>query len=250
MFWADQEGLIELNAEGQVIRDVAPARWSSAAFTPDGRQVFGGWDDQIEVFDTQTGKRSGKYEVPCSTSYEHLSVSRDGKVVAAPLNPGVSVSWPGSKQKPAGYPGASCFALTPDGKWLIRCDLTWDRGALQVHPVGEKARPVKFAKDSPPFTAVACAPDGATFVTANDEGALQLWDLASKTLLKTFTAAQGITRLAFSPDGQRIAAGSTSQAWIFDLASGKKTVLKGGGQALAWTAEGTLLRAVKDTLLR
>ncbi len=250
VFWADQEGLIELDAEGRVIRDVAPASWASAVFSHDGRQVFGGWDDQVEVFDARTGKRSAKLEVPCSTSYAHLSISRDGKVLAAPMNPGVSVSWPGSKQKPTVYPGASCFTLTPDGKWLIRCDLTWNKGALQVHPVGEKSRPAKFARDSPEFTAIACAPDGATFITANADGALQLWDLATKALVKTFSGATGVTRLAFSHDGQRIAAGSAKQAWVFEVATGKKTVLTGAGEALAWTEKGTLLRAMNGTLLR
>ena len=166
------------------------------------------------------------------------------------MNPGVSVSWPGSKHKPVAYKGASCFALAPDGKQLIRCDLTWGKGALQVHAVGERARGLKFADDVPEFTAVASAPDGATFVTANVEGALELWDLATKVLVKTFSGAQGVTRLAFSPDGRRIAAGSAQQAWVFEVASGKKSVLTGAGQALAWTAEGTLLRAMNGTLLR
>lgn len=250
VWWADQEGLIELDAAGRVLRDVAPAQWSSAGFSADGSQVFGGGNEQVEVFDTRTGKRTGKFTIPCSTSYSHLSLSRDGKVLAAPMNPGVSVSSPGTKQKPVVYGGASCFALTPDGKWLIRCDLTWGKGALQVHPVGEKARPPKFAKDSPEFTAITCAPDGATFATCNAEGALQLWDLASKALVKSFAGAKGVTRLAFSNDGKQLAAGSLAQAWVFDVATGKKTVLEGAGQALAWTAEGTLLRAMNEKLLR
>lgn len=33
---------------------------------------------------------------------------------------------------------------------------------------------------------------------------------------------------------------------MFEVASGKKTLLKGAGHALAWTAEGTLLRAMND----
>lgn len=250
VWWADRGGLIELDAAGQVVSDVAPAQWSSAAFSSDGRLVFGGGADVVEVFETRTGKRTAKLEVPCSTSYGQLSLSHDGRVLAAPMNPGVSVSWPGSKQKPAVYKGASCFTLTPDGKWLLRCDLTWGKGALQMHPVGEKSRGVKFAEDSPEFTAIACAPDGATFVTANAANELQLWDLASRTLVKTFEGGKRIIRLAFSDDGQRLAAGSIDQAWVFELATGQRTELKQGGHALAWTAEGKLLRGMNGKLLR
>lgn len=243
LLWADSQGLIELDANRNVVRDLAPARWSSAVFSSDGSQVFGGSADCIEVFDTRTGQRLEKREVPCSSSYRQLSLSRDGKVLAAPMNPGVSVSWPGTTQKPSIYRGASCFALTPDGKVLIRCDLTWGKGAIQLHPVGEKARGVKFAKDSPEFTAVACAPDGRSFVTANVEGELQLWDLASQEKLKAFAGAKGVNRLAFSPDGAQLAASSPKQTWVFEVASGKKTALTGGSSALAWTSDGKLLRA-------
>lgn len=242
LWWADEEGLIELDAKGKVVRDVAPAQWSNAVFSSDGTRVFGGSADCIEVFDTRTGKRLEKRTVPCSTSYRHLSLSRDGKVLAAPMNPGVSVSWAGTAQKPAVYRGASCFALTPDGKVLIRCDLTWDMGSIQLHPVGEKARGVKFAEDSPEFTAVACAPDGATFVTADLKNQLQLWELASQERVRAFPGTKGVDRLAFSPDGQQLAASSAKQTWVFDVATGKKTAQTGGATALAWTSDGKLLR--------
>jgi uncharacterized protein (TIGR02996 family) len=249
VWWADRSGLVELDARGKVVRDVIPASWSSAVFSSDGKRVFAGGADVVEIFETRTGQRLEKNTVPCSTSYVRLSLSHDGKVLAAPMNPGVSVSWPGTTKKPVVYGGASCFALTPDGKVLIRCDLTWDKGAIQLHPVGEKARGVKFAKDSAEFSAVACAPDGATFVTANKEDELQLWDLASKHQVKSFEGTKGVIRLSFSADGQRLAAGGANQTWVFEVASGKKTTLKGGGNALAWTSDGKLLRASDQTLV-
>lgn len=238
----DSQGLIELDAKGGVLRDVAPGRWSSAAFSSDGARVFCGSADVVEVIATKTGERLAKNAVPCSTSYAHLSLSLDAKVLAAPMNPGVSVSWPSTKQKPAVYKGASCFTLTPDGKTLIRCDLTWGKGCLELHAVGEKTRGLKFAKDSPEFTAIACAPDGATFVTANASDVLQLWSIAHKTELRRVEDTKGVKRLAFSPDGRRVAAASSKRTWIVDVMTGTSTSLEGGATALAWTPDGTLLR--------
>lgn len=250
VFWADQKGLLELDASGALVKDLSPGSWSSGVFSSDASTFFGGDHDRVEVFSTSTGERLEVLKTPCSTSYRHLSLSRDGKVLAAPMNPGVSVCWPGKAAKPAVYKGASCFALTPDGKQLLRADLTWGKGALELHPLGEKARGKKFAKDSPEFTAVTCAPDGETAATFDQTGSLKLWELATQTLLAAHAGAKAVVRLAFSPDGKSLAAAGAKKAWVFDVATGKARALDGGADAIAWGKDGTLLRGVSGRLLR
>ena len=51
---------------------------------------------------------------------------------------------------------------------------------------------------------IACSPDGRTALTANDDGTLTLWELATGRQLRTFRGHTGRALcVAFSPDGGR-----------------------------------------------
>jgi WD40 repeat protein len=73
---------------------------------------------------------------------------------------------------------------------------------------------------------VAFAPDGKTLATGGRDGTVRLWDAATGKEIEEFTIPKGeITSVAFSPDGQILAASSSSRS-----GDNKKT----GGEIRLW----------------
>ncbi len=69
---------------------------------------------------------------------------------------------------------------------------------------------------------IACSPDGRTALTANDDGTLTLWELATGRQLRTFRghSARALC-VAFSPDGRTALSGSVDHTLkLWDVESG------------------------------
>ena len=69
---------------------------------------------------------------------------------------------------------------------------------------------------------IACSPDGRTALTANDDGTLTLWELATGRQLRTFRGHTGRALcVAFSPDGRTALSGSLDHTLkLWDVESG------------------------------
>jgi eukaryotic-like serine/threonine-protein kinase len=69
---------------------------------------------------------------------------------------------------------------------------------------------------------IACSPDGRMALTANDDGTLTLWELATGRQLRTFRGHSGrATCVAFSPDGRTALSGSADHTLkLWDVESG------------------------------
>jgi WD40 repeat protein len=78
-------------------------------------------------------------------------------------------------------------------------------------------------------------------------GAIQIWGVPNRKLIRTLDGFErGVTRLAFSPTGDTLAAGtSDGQVWIWATATGRRTQVIDTGtrgvRSLAFSAEGKLL---------
>src|SRR5262249_50695938 len=101
-------------------------------------------------------------------------------------------------------PGPLCF--TPDGRRLAGGGQLWD---VLTGRVG-----ASFADE----TCLAVSPDGKVVVTVGGrEGPVRLWDLATRTQLRTLQPQGGraydasVASAAFSPAGKLLATGSTSR---------------------------------------
>jgi WD40 repeat protein len=71
-------------------------------------------------------------------------------------------------------------------------------------------------------TAVALSPDGARLATAQQEGAVVLWDIAGSGRVLLVGSHDGVADLAFSPDGQRLTtAGNDHTILVYDAATGE-----------------------------
>jgi len=155
---------------------------------------------------------------------------------------------------PGTIDGVESVAFSPDGKLLAAGTL---HGTIRVFDVISR---------KPEFTlptgkgntvySVAVSPDGllAAGIGA-DTGSVQLWNLASRTLIATLPAVgaddgvNAVNSVSFSSDGTLLAAGTLAgEVQLWDLTSpvpqATKPVLIGGVvNAVALSADGTLLAA-------
>jgi WD40 repeat protein len=141
-----------------------------------------------------------------------VAFSPDGRVLAAGVRANYEhnlvLLWEAATGKPLGRcqgrPALIKFlAFAPDGRSLA-CG-TADHVHLYALPGGEELR--RFAGPDTGLMAGAFAPDGKALVTAGEDGALRVWDVASGREERRLSAHGGypVADVTFSPDGRRLA---------------------------------------------
>ncbi|MFN3308169.1 MAG: WD40 repeat domain-containing protein, partial [Anaerolineales bacterium] len=107
------------------------------------------------------------------------------------------------------------MAISPDGKTLITIP---DRYSIKVWDL-EKGEVVYSSPTSFSGAAncLAISPDGTLFATGHYDGSIILWDIEKGERLKTMQASGVVESLAFNPNGQLIASGSSFQSALIQI---------------------------------
>lgn len=134
-----------------------------------------------------------------------------------------------------------CVVLSPDGKVAV----TGEAGAAVRFWNLEEAREVRKADlGEMGSRALVRFPDGAGFVVLTSEGTVRAFDFEGKER-EAPPVGTGVSAMAWSPDGARIACAKESGIEILDAKSGESraSVTLGGEMchALAWTPDGARL---------
>lgn len=208
---------------------------SALAFSPDAKfLVSGSSDGTVRVWDVAGGTTLQTFKVLQDARPNQVVFSGDGKLVAACSSSGVQL-WDvktgemrAPKEQPLGWTEGISFS--PDGKWLatghLRFDdsprvLLWDLATLQPKPLTGHAHTVM---------AVAFSPDGKLLASLDENGKVNVWDVASGEVKKTLDSGarhkkdqlQNDLCLAFSPNSKLMAcSGEHTKAKVFNLATGE-----------------------------
>jgi WD40 repeat protein len=138
-----------------------------------------------------------------------LAVSPDGRYLAT-----VGNTFKGGV--PEGSPVTSTFTVWDLSTHTPR--LSEDLTDARLHP-----RPGSGADQAPTPRAVAFTPDGSKLAVAYVDGFVKIYDVAQlrRQALWLITYRNGLSSIAFSPDGQRLLAASPDYLWEWDATTGE-----------------------------
>jgi WD40 repeat protein/serine/threonine protein kinase len=180
------------------------------AFAPDGHSLAAAWrSGVIRWWEAATGREKATF-VGIQGSINSIAFSPDGHLLASAGDDGTVKLWDLSAHQelatlPGHTGGVSCVAFAPDGKTLA-CGA---QDGARLWDVDTKAARRVLPHDGK-VGAVAFSPDGRTLATVNHT-MLRFWDANTwrpRAGLPMDQRVGPVTSLAFSPDSQRIAAGT------------------------------------------
>ncbi|MCT7995296.1 WD40 repeat domain-containing protein [Laspinema sp. C5] len=216
--WDNPELLLAIEGESATIQ--------SLAFSPDGRFIaLGGGrnDPRIEIWDLQQEKRIRHWKTSQNRVLA-LTFSPDGNTLVSSADGGAIEVWDVQEGKLLHRflehrSNVVSLAISPDGRNLVSGGLDgirfWDLGDRQL---------IRVLLNLQPIYSVAFRGDGQLIAAGTHQGNIILWPvipsegtaIVGNPLTTSFQHDRGITTLDFTPDGNRLIAGSfdaTIKCW-------------------------------------
>jgi WD40 repeat protein len=195
----------------------------TGAYSPDGRTfaaVVASHPQliRIELIDTTTGRSRATLATRHPSVY-NLAFADEGRTIRAFLGDGPQLKEVATWDADSGEKTSSraitaptrgtITAISPDGRSMASVGFgtssvqLWDLEADR--PMGGLLNPSTRGTVGP---GLAFSADGKTLAVGREDGAIDLWDVATRTLRKTLpghTGGYGSNGLRFSPDGRALA---------------------------------------------
>jgi WD40 repeat protein len=210
---------------------LGPDRAQAMTFSPDGKKLAAaGLGTAVRLWDMTTGRElfghSGHQDqVTC------LAFAPNGKALASGGGDGVLFLWDPAtgrtrRRLTAHLSMVPAVAFRPDGKMLASAGMhdvirLWDPAS------GRALGRLKGHRGQPATLSLAFGRDG-TLASGGGDGMVRLWDTAKLKELRELAGHKGeVMRLAFSPDGSKLASG-VGDSWgqfslrLWDLTEAKK----------------------------
>jgi WD40 repeat protein len=196
-----------------------PMKITALAFLPDGKAILsGGYDGSVKRWDTTTGERQDWFHLEGpdnrddgGTASPHaLALSADCRRIAA-----------------TGY-------RDDDDEYIMLFDAA--TGELQWVLADRTYGPL----------ALAFSPDGTQLVSSYHDGAVRLWDATTGALQQTLVGHRdSVWNVAYSPDGKQIVSAShqTINVWNAATADLPTTLAYPGARAVAFSPDGQQIAA-------
>jgi WD40 repeat protein len=249
--------------DSQRAYDFSHGDWgvNEAAFSPDGTLlVTAGGDSTARVWDAETGAPQLTFSRHVGNVFS-VDVSPDGRRVVSGGSDATARVWEiatGREVMVLSGHGAAVHAarFTPDGRHVLTgggdgTTRVWDvtAGGARDHLTVPAAAMINAS--------VAFSPDGTMFAAPREPTGVTLWDATTGDEVRTLTGPKiKLAKLAFSPDGRRLAAASDllDVIPVWDVVSGELDQTLTGHEdavrAVSFAPDGQLLSASWDGTAR
>jgi WD40 repeat protein len=198
------------------------------AFSPDGRQMATGGDEEtVRVWDLAGGRELQAFQGV--DPLPGVAYTTDGRLLASAGRGMVRVWDPASghelpplkRQMPpiTWFGSGSAARFSPDGRRLA---IPASDGTVRVWDLAAGREQLVLKRGTMRIAGIVFSPDGRCLAADSDVGTVTIWDAASGRVLLTFRAAgvEYITPGAFSPDGRRLACLEGNSVRIRDAETG------------------------------
>jgi len=235
---------------GKLIRSFPLGRQAvvlALAFRPDSKQLAAGDQDRtIQVWDVESGE-GVRLESPDRLAIHGLEFSTDGQQVLTVSTEGVITAWDladrsGAPVFDAGLSGVHVVAFSPDRRLIAMGN---EHGTVRVVRTDPWRVDVPIEAHTSPVQAMAFGAGGDRLATCAADTTTRFWDVRTgQEALSADFVGRG-NALAFSPDGNRVAAGSNGDSIVRILDGtpmdgpgdgGQVRLLEGHGHAVVWLA--------------
>ena len=225
-------------------------RMLAVAFSADGRTLAGETDQgEIRLWDPRTGEVKNQLANE-GDDPSLVAVSTDGKSFAEVSNDKVLI-WDagGGAKRNVPLPGnrpISAVALSADGQILA---IGSGKDVTLLTPSGAVAKTLNGRQGS--VNRLAFSDDGRTLASADENGAMEIWNVPNARLDKTITARTRVTALRFAPNGKALATAGEDHAvilWNLQTGGAQQRLQKHDApvNALAFSPDGELLASGGD----
>ncbi len=223
------------------------------AFSPTGQTVASvGWDGKVRLWDVRTRRQTGQFEhsqdIVTSVAFHPdgqrlASMDRDNRLHIWDVHTSTRLSTRETSSPRVIDPHV---ALAAQGD--MAASTGGDDGRIRLHTPSASVPYVDLTNPGGAVNDVTFSPDGSRLVAAYEDGIVRIWDVARRSLVRSWRGHNGgVIRIAISLDGGRIATNSTDKTVrIWDASTSENlAVLKHNGAVFAtdFSPDGTRLAA-------